>query len=926
MKATRLTGIPIAHITAELAAFPLASHAAFERATSALHPEMKDGTGDLWREAERTVVRTLPGLSIEEAVAIRDRIWFGNGADTPSSDGRGRGAPRTLPLAGYLRQIARDHLKLEGVVAVPALSQDENRPVYEPPHSREALARWRWRWLSLALPPDLLLAALPPIDGLTPLRVDSVSSLIDRQLADGHFSENHVHLGAALDFPLLWVLTQHALADPQTGPTEFSSPGAEFDEGLDFGPWLIRAAVFRYLLAASLATQYAHAEGFRGFLAGVVRQRLQASTAGDAAWALLLQGLGHLQGHALRGTATPPAGKADFFRWQSLFRLLTGLAGGALPDERTAALLTDPTATLLPSRYPEHETAETRFIVAALGYLGGPAGGNDMLFARVFWQVVRVRALYYRHLVQRPMTPGLQWFIRFYSRLRPARSRSGYGLRLGAAAEVCGWQRGLTSLEVRTSPERSASKVLAELRQMSRIAAEWRRVDEARQQDRLQFGVLYHFSKDRGGKALDGYPYPNWRNSHADPRSNANRTGCYRYAGYYREKEREALALIWVLRNLPAAAELVRGVDVCTDEMGVPFWVLAPLLRAVRAAGDEAVRKLQVQRCIEVPPLRTSVHAGEDFVHLLTGLRHIDEAIQLFELKEGDRLGHAMALGVDAADWALRAGRIAMTREVRLFDLAWEWQWYRRTGVPVPKRRRTLLEGEIARLSEEIFHRRCDFHDLVALVEMLNTPARLWAIGFPDGPLPVRAASCPSDDGIENGGQLHRRRAEELFRQYLTCAATFGRGRVVEWVDPEIEGEVLADIQSGIRHNINNRGFTIEVNPSSNLLIGDLGDLARHPLWRLNPPQPELQSGPPLAVCIGSDDPLTFGTSLPYEYQLVFDALILSGVSAENARTWLKNAQQRGLDARFTLPKRNVDNLLDLRSLPSSTGPLLMWA
>jgi hypothetical protein len=38
-------------------------------------------------------------------------------------------------------------------------------------------------------------------------------------------------------------------------------------------------------------------------------------------------------------------------------------------------------------------------------------------FERLFWQTVRVRCQYYHAVVERPLTGGLQWFLRFYGRL-----------------------------------------------------------------------------------------------------------------------------------------------------------------------------------------------------------------------------------------------------------------------------------------------------------------------------------------------------------------------------------------------------------------------------------------------------------------------------------------------------------------------------
>ena len=58
------------------------------------------------------------------------------------------------------------------------------------------------------------------------------------------------------------------------------------------------------------------------------------------------------------------------------------------------------------------------------------------------------------------MTPGLQWFIRCYGRLKPCRFLLDERLRVHSALTVDGLGKGLRSLEVRTSPEFSVRDLL----------------------------------------------------------------------------------------------------------------------------------------------------------------------------------------------------------------------------------------------------------------------------------------------------------------------------------------------------------------------------------------------------------------------------------------------------------------------------------
>ncbi len=113
------------------------------------------------------------------------------------------------------------------------------------------------------------------------------------------------------------------------------------------------------------------------------------------------------------------------------------------------------------------------------------------------------------------------------------------------------------------------------------------------------------------------------------------------------------------------------------------------------------------------------------------------------------------------------------------------------------------------------------------------------------------------------------------------------------------------------------------MNPTSNLLIGDLHDLTSHPLWRLRPPREAVGCGPPVSVCIGSDDPVTFGTELRQEYQLLHDSLLLSGFSDEEARRWIDRTRASGLESRFSVPRTRRYSLRYFRSRNSSPEPIV---
>ena len=891
MSAPRLASLPFEHLIAEMAAFPLASEAAFRLNVLQLDPTLQGLTGDLWREAEKEL--RLPAFSIEELVAARDLLWF------PTLD--------SLTLDEYLRRLSRRFLTLSSRGLSPKL-EEEGSPEAEIP----ARARWIWKWLTFSLPPDLLVAGFSA-ESLSPSvsSVHVLSPILERLLQHHGYAQLHLHLGAAVEFPDLWAGAMWALS-PLSGslsadPSSFQSPGADFREGRDLGSWLVRAAVVRLLLAWFLRV---HTPGrdFNTFLQDVHRRFL---TFYPLIWAVFRE-------MACPNEFWSPRRRVSDREVQNLYAVVLqchyGYGDWPQPNHLAGVheiQRLDPISVLFrgsSGRTPL--TPEGLFLQEALRYLHGD-GARDQGFACYFWQVVRLRNLFYRHVVQRPLTPGLQWFIRFFSRMRPARVW-GYRLLVERAFLQDGHDPqggqllGLRSLEVRTSPDRD-EQGLRDLikgleggfRNLSRSSLSARqehsRFEEPRRRELPELGLVLHFAKDRGGGMREGRPQARWQKSAADPRAPSNPHG-YRYEGFSLQKAREAQALARFLRKYPFSLLLIRGLDVCTDELGVPTWVFAPLFRSLREVSREVAHYLRTHYGLDVPPLRVTVHAGEDFVHLLGGLRRIDEAVRYLCVEEGDRLGHALVLGIDPKNWARRAGRLPIPKEERLWDLVWEWSLYARGEATVPNPQRLArLEREIACLSKEIGLNQgiSDVYRLQTLREDLHSERMLKEVGFPGGfsgrPFPTLSSRL------------------ELLWQYLTNDGIFKRGQELIWVDPLEEVEVLDSLQAALRRKVGERGLVIEVNPTSNLLIGDLSDLRKHPLWRLSPPREN--DPPPLSIGVGSDNPLTFTTTLPLEYQLLFDALVLSGLSQEEAQRWLRRVLEDGLHARFTLPTGLLDDL-----------------
>jgi len=115
-------------------------------------------------------------------------------------------------------------------------------------------------------------------------------------------------------------------------------------------------------------------------------------------------------------------------------------------------------------------------------------------------------------------------------------------------------------------------------------------------------------------------------------------------------------------------ARWMRGLDVAGNENDLRIEWFAPQLRWLRQGLEFQSSDLLVRSGMHL-----SIHAGEDYAHPLSGLRHVDETVRFCEMRDGDRLGHALALGVEPQDWAALHGDMVLPVDEHLDNLVWAW-------------------------------------------------------------------------------------------------------------------------------------------------------------------------------------------------------------------------------------------------------------
>ena len=267
-------------------------------------------------------------------------------------------------------------------------------------------------------------------------------------------------------------------------------------------------------------------------------------------------------------------------------------------------------------------------------------------------------------------------------------------------------------------------------------------------------------------------------------------------------------------------------------------------------------------------------HVGEDFLDLSDGLRAIDEAILFLQLDNKSRLGHAMALGIDAAKYYERRHfTTVITQQYLLDDCVWLLLRSKELGVKINSVLERKLRYKISELADKIGY---------------NTPLDVeeyWYSMLLRGNDPQYNSSNKrfEDNEWDKTANINdmrlvaanvSNRAKELYHDYFYNPTIKEKGMLLvryKW-DKEIV-EVINGMQKKMQTLVSKKGIGIECCPTSNLKIGFIDRYEQHPLLTRFYPIDADASYPLIKCSINTDDRGVFYTSIYEEYSLIALAL-----------------------------------------------------
>ena len=695
-------------------------------------------------------------------------------------------------------------------------------------HARAVLA---WRWASLMVPRALLVGAV--VGDARGANVALATPRLEAALRDAPWAELHIHAGASVDFDSWWV--EHLARPEREKAAKHKVLGADAHSALRV------AALLRIVLHGCME---------RGL------------------------GVCELLAWLRKGAASP-----DQTAFDAIEGVLYEAEQGCIVDNGLSTHV-DSLARALNLNRVGWEAARLDMqdgdellaeVTLVRRYYASPNHKASLPINKLFWQYQRLRQAFFSRLVPEPRIGGLAEFKEHYGRIDDlATPRTPILVR---AWDVERHGINLHALEVRPAMPRArryasaASWAKGAIQVIGKVQMAGGTVPE--------MGIILSFLKRPHCDGIGG--------------SEQGQQGV-RYGDYIHALQVQSRSMVELFEKVPALLTIVRGIDMASHELQAPSWVMAPFLRQIREASCHAAAAMAEGTYEGIPTMRVTAHAGEDFHGPMDGIRRIDELLTSGTLRDGDRIGHGLALGLNVRSYH---HPFHEPREERLFDLLWEIELAERGKLTVSGSRLLKTKRRVQDLLGE-HYAKLGYEKVYELPRQLLDEERLKIAGV------YAPIAKPF---------------EEPLKYYLTDPDFLAWGRLPVLVTyGEDDFEVAEQAQRVVRAEVARREIVVEANPTSNLILADLDALTDHPMMTLAPLNPALGDEDRVAVAICDDDPISFASCLSDEVAYTYAALReQSGASSEQALAWIERARELGMRARFTVPEsRSLERMKGL--------------
>lgn len=466
----------------------------------------------------------------------------------------------------------------------------------------------------------------------------------------------------------------------------------------------------------------------------------------------------------------------------------------------------------------------------------------------MFYAYLIIKERFHSELVQVNDKKGFDNFLKYQNRKEFFIDGTRYENIYSKIALQDTWyyqRESLHKLEARISPKDTAEEDKIAIHKLDQVLKEKERTF-----------YVFHFVKEKDKELTSG------------------KQQCRHYKKR-KEMRRKAIAIEEFRQKYPKEASRVYGIDACSPEIGCRPEVFAQAFNYLRGMQEGAERHEK-----SVPRLGISYHVGEDFLDIVDGLRAIDEAIHFLKMDSGDRLGHALALGVNPVEWyEFKGRRVFMTKQDHLDNIVWIYMKIRKYKIWYSESILQDLQRQFTHCLQEVYGKNvfCDinvYYDAWKLrgddPEKYLLDEYRWEERGSEWDYFAYNDCYPENVAIRKQSQCRR---IYCMYHYDDDVKRKGEEIVERKVTRELI-EIITQIQMRLQREVAKMGISIETNPSSNYMIGTLERYDQHPIRNfynkgLTVNYDELMNNPQIDVTINTDDQAIFSTSLENEYAYI---------------------------------------------------------
>ncbi|WBW99000.1 hypothetical protein [Oceanirhabdus sp. W0125-5] len=548
-------------------------------------------------------------------------------------------------------------------------------------------------------------------------------------------------------------------------------------------------------------------------------------------------------------------------------------------------------------------TIENLFMFKSIKYI--MAEPKDVFFSRIFSKYIIIKNEVFQLKVQGNLIKGLKYFSDYYDRStnNVMDRKEHIGLILHNQIK----NNHLKKLELRCTVKGNPQNIYSLrnntkdfLRDFFEVYLEILKDMENQSEDMHEplIGLVFHFIKSR-----DPFIYEkcwlNYKNSDENYFLNFKEHQCC--------YENQIEVINELREKIVNLDKYIIGIDSASIENNTDPWVFTSVYKKARMSSERIPINIKNNKVIN--NLGFTFHAGEDFRHIITGIRRVDEVIEHFKFHAGDRIGHGIALGIYGEKWVENNRIIIIPRIEHLENMLWIWGIHKDNDY-LTEMDMGYLERKILECAEKIYIRMegiTVYNLWKAYRKKFNGEKIIEKFSEKVEEQKLNDIFCPyahENKTLSNLEYSYRRDMWDEDKLLLSHHCKCYLEKMNEPIEIEVKKEeipIIKNLQKIVLSKISQEGIVIETNPTSNIAIGQIDSILEHYIFNLNQRglKKDIKKENGIIVTINSDDPSVFNTNISSELSYIFYSLIEKGYAREDVLFWIDRIRENGIRTSF---------------------------